>query len=81
MRVGSLITRGSLRSKIQTVELRIDEKSTGDEVWILRHTVRNEKGIPDYGDRSERFIEWAADSLSVTFPIGEHRKITIPLPP
>ena len=36
--------------------------------------------VPDYTTRGQRFIEWAADSSSVTVPVARGRRLVLAVP-
>jgi len=76
------MNRGTfLNGRVNYIQLTVVEKSTGHEIWHVKHYHTGDANVPDYGDRShERFIKWAPDSSSVTIPIANGREQTFAVP-
>jgi hypothetical protein len=74
------MTRGTwLDGRREYLELEVIESSTQRVLWQVEYHPQP-GDAPDYGDRSQRFITWTADSSSVRFPIGSDEQITLPVP-
>ena len=69
-----------LRGRDWYVEVRVVEQASGWEVWrvVRRHPAGAD--VPDYGSRGRRFITWAADSSSVTVPVGGGEQLVLAVP-
>jgi hypothetical protein len=67
----SNLRRGTwLHGRVNYIGIKVVEKSTGQTVWKAeRYPLPNEVP-PEFGDRSKKFIVWAADSRSVSVPVG-----------
>lgn len=76
------LNRGTfLSGRIDYLQLTVVESTTGHEVWRINQYPPANAEVPDYGDRSQdRFIVWAPDSSSVTIPVVNGQKITLPIP-
>ena len=77
----SNLSRGTMFSgRVQYVELLVVESATEREVWRVHFRHQGSAKVPDFGDRSQKFIKWTQDSSSVTIPVGVERQVTLPVP-
>ncbi|MGL6076417.1 MAG: hypothetical protein ACRC8S_19870 [Fimbriiglobus sp.] len=52
------------------IEIQVVEQATGRVIWQIVHPHPPEADFIPYYARDMKFIKWAADSSSVTIPIG-----------
>jgi hypothetical protein len=62
------------------IEISVEETSTHREIWRIIHHPSDNAKVPDYGIRGIKFVEWAADSGSVTIPIASDDKLVLSIP-
>ena len=66
----SSFNRGTWTGRINYVQITIHENATGHTVWKAQRFMLPGEVAPSYDDRSKQFITWAADSKTVTIPVG-----------
>ena len=67
-------------SREQYIQVRIVEEASDREVWRVVRPHSALATVPDYGSRADRFLVWAADSSSVTVPVGGGQQLILPVP-
>jgi hypothetical protein len=73
-------SRGTLLlSRQRYVELRIERLADGSTTWRQEMPHTDADSVPDYGDRSARFVWWSPDSAQFTVLITNNATVTIPL--
>ena len=66
--------------RISYVEILVEERETNRVVWQLQFDHAANARVPDYGSRSQQaFISWVSDSSSVTIPVINDRRVTLPI--
>jgi hypothetical protein len=67
--------------RVDFIRLTVLESKTNREVWRADYYHEPGAKVPDYADRSHNpFIEWAADSSSVSIPLENGRQVKLALP-
>jgi hypothetical protein len=75
------LTAGTLLYGHQSyIEVRVVDAGSGQEVWRVVCWHAPEAEVPDYGDRGQRFIRWAANSSSVTIPVDGGKQLVLAVP-
>ena len=59
-----------LNGRINFVDIKVIENSSGRIVWHAKRYPLASEASPDFGNRSKKHIQWAADSRSVSVPVG-----------
>jgi hypothetical protein len=62
------------------IELRVEDDSTGKEIWRVTKRPTAGAKTPDYRNGGNNLIVWAEDSSSVTIPVGNGQAMTLPVP-
>ena len=74
------LSRGTfLGSRHRYVELRIERLADGSTMWRQQLPHTSADTVPSYGDRSRRFISWAADSSQFTVGTTNGAAVTVPV--
>jgi hypothetical protein len=70
-------------NRSEYIELSVEDTTTQLSIWQLKYLVSAQSdpaGIPKYGMRGLRLINWAKDSSSVSIPIQRGQQVTLPVP-
>lgn len=62
------------------IKIFVIEKSSGRMTWRLVYGHDAAAAVPAYGQRGVRFVEWSADSKSVTIPVANGQKMVLAVP-
>jgi hypothetical protein len=74
------LSRGTLLgSRRRYIELSLERLRDGSTMWRQQIQHTSADTVPDYGDRSARFISWSADSSQLTVGTTNGATLTVPV--
>jgi hypothetical protein len=73
----SNLNQGTLSGREFYLEITVIENASGKTIKKIIYPYEPSASVPNYGDRSQQFIQSAQDSNSFTVPVNRFTKVTI----